>query len=90
MGANTISTVAAGSLTPSHGERLISMKAVCEITSWSRTSIYRLISQDAFPAPVKLGAQRIAFRESEVRAYVASRARSGQGIVGRAATLVER
>jgi prophage regulatory protein len=51
------------------------MKDVCDITSWSRTSIYRLIDEEQFPAPVKLGSQRIAFRETEVRAYVASRSR---------------
>jgi prophage regulatory protein len=92
MGAKTISTVAAGCMTrpsPSDGERFISMKAVCAITSWSRTSIYRLIAQDAFPAPVKLGAQRIAFKESEVRAYVASRTRSSVGVLRPIANTVE-
>jgi predicted DNA-binding transcriptional regulator AlpA len=55
------------------GERLLTMRDVCAITSWSRTSVNRLIEKKAFPQPVKLGDQRIAFRESDVRAYVASR-----------------
>jgi prophage regulatory protein len=90
MGARANSTVAVGLVTsssPSDSERFISMKAVCAITSWSRTSIYRLIAQDAFPVPVKLGAQRIAFKESEVRNYVASRARSTLGCIGSTASI---
>jgi prophage regulatory protein len=92
MGAKANSTVAVGLVTsssPSDSERFISMKAVCAITSWSRTSIYRLIAQDAFPVPVKLGAQRIAFRESEVRNYVASRARSSLARIEPIAKTVE-
>jgi predicted DNA-binding transcriptional regulator AlpA len=55
------------------------MKAVCEITSWSRTSVNRLVEKKAFPAPVKLGSQKIAFRETDIRAYVASRAPRDRG-----------
>jgi predicted DNA-binding transcriptional regulator AlpA len=51
------------------------MKAVIGITSWSRTSINRLVREGHFPSPVKLGKQKIAFRESEVRAYVEARLR---------------
>jgi predicted DNA-binding transcriptional regulator AlpA len=65
-------TVHAVTLTD-ESERLLTMKQVCAITSWSRTSINRLIEQNAFPKPIKLGDQRIAFKESEVRAYIASR-----------------
>jgi prophage regulatory protein len=70
-------------------ERLIPMKRVCEITSWSRTSIYRLIAQNAFPAPIKLGSQRIAFKESEIRAYVASRGSRGQHAGGASLDFVD-
>ena len=57
------------------GERLISMHEVCAITSWSRSSINRLVERGELSAPLKLGPQKIAFRESEIRAYVASRQR---------------
>jgi len=57
------------------GERLISMREVCAITSWSRSSINRLVERGEISAPLKLGPQKIAFRESEIRAYVASRER---------------
>lgn len=55
------------------GERLISMRTVIAMTSWSRASIYRLVEEGKFPKPRRLGANRIAFRESEIQAYVASR-----------------
>ena len=54
-------------------ERLISMRDVCRITSWSRSSIHRLEKSGVFPARVELGTQRVAYRESEICAYVASR-----------------
>jgi predicted DNA-binding transcriptional regulator AlpA len=57
------------------GDRLISMREVCAITSWSRSSINRLIGRGEISAPLKLGRHKIAFRESEIRAYVASRQR---------------
>ena len=65
----------AAATTANASERLLSMKAVVAITSWSRSSINRLIEKRDFPAPLKLGPQKIAFRESEVRAWVASRER---------------
>ena len=64
---------------PSEHERLRSMKWACGVTSWSRTSIYRLVKAGRFPAPLKLGPQRIAFREAEVLAYVESLRRAGEG-----------
>jgi prophage regulatory protein len=59
----------------SASERLLSMKTVTEVTSYSRTSINRLIEQGEFPVPIKLGPQKIAFKESEIRAWIDSRRR---------------
>jgi prophage regulatory protein len=72
-GKSDTTAAAAASATTTSDERLLSMKQVCQMTSWSRASIYRLIDDDAFPMPVRLGEFRIAFRESQVRAYIASR-----------------
>ena len=58
------------------GERLIPMRTVVAITSWSRTSIIRLIAENKFPSPVRLGKHKIAFRESEIRHYVLTRSRN--------------
>ena len=54
-------------------DRLLSVKAVCQLTSWSRTSIGRLVEAGTFPQPVRLGEHRIAFRESDIAEYLRSR-----------------
>ena len=46
---------------------------VVAITSLSRSSLRRLIDNNLFPRPLKIGKSRIAFRASEVRAWLASR-----------------
>jgi predicted DNA-binding transcriptional regulator AlpA len=52
-------------------ERLLSLKAVMAITSWSRTSINRGIKEGWFPKPIKLsGRHRIVWREGDIRDYV--------------------
>jgi predicted DNA-binding transcriptional regulator AlpA len=56
-------------------DRLLTMKAVVGITSWSRTSINRLVQEGRFPSPLKIGKQKIAFREAEIRAYVEAQCR---------------
>jgi predicted DNA-binding transcriptional regulator AlpA len=54
-------------------ERLLPIKAVMAITSWSRTSINRGVAEGWFPKPLKLsGRQRIVWRESDIRTYVAA------------------
>jgi predicted DNA-binding transcriptional regulator AlpA len=57
-------------------ERLLPIKSVMAITSWSRTSINRGIAEGWFPKPVKLsGRHRIVWRESDIRAYVEAQLR---------------
>lgn len=53
------------------GERLLPIRVVAAVTSWSRTSINRLVAEGKFPTPAKLG-HKIAFRESEIKAYAAA------------------
>lgn len=54
------------------GERLLSMKAVVTITSLSRTEINRRIKANKFPRPIAIGPHRVAFREADIRSYVAT------------------
>ena len=56
--------------------RLLSMRDVITLTTYSRPSIYRLIAEGRFPKPLKLGDVKIAFRESEVLAWLESRNRA--------------
>ena len=56
-------------------DRIISMKAAVERTGWSRTSVYRLVQEDRFPRPVKMG-WKIGFVEREINEYLADKVRS--------------
>lgn len=43
------------------------------LTGLSRSTIYRLANQGDFPRPVRLGQRSVAWRESEVRAWIDTR-----------------
>ena len=64
------------------GERLLPMRVVTAVTSYSPSSINRLIDSGDFPVPLRLGPHKVAFRESEVRDWVSSRTR--RAVVDRA------
>jgi prophage regulatory protein len=53
--------------------RLFSLPAVVALTSASRASIYVWIKAGEFPKPIKLGPRRVAWREEDVLAFLASR-----------------
>ena len=53
-------------------ERLVPLRVVCFVTGLSRSTIYRMIGAGTFPRPVKISKARIAWRESEVLAWLAS------------------
>ena len=58
-------------------ERLLSVRQVSDMTSWSRTSIYRLVRDGELPKPVRLSGERfggrVAWRESDVQKYIRAR-----------------
>lgn len=56
--------------------RLLSMQDVMRLTTYSRPSIYRLISQGRFPKPIKLGDVKIAFHADEIEVWLATRPRA--------------
>lgn len=51
-------------------ERLYSYHEVCELTTLSRTTIWRLRRKNAFPAAIRLSNGRIAFRARNVIAWM--------------------
>lgn len=59
--------------------RLISLKAVCDRVPYSRTQLWRKWTNpdDDFPRPVSIGANRIAFFEDELDAWIKRRTRRG-------------
>lgn len=52
---------------------LLDRKEVSRLTVLSRSTLYRFIREGTFPAPVQLGARRIAWRQDEVNAWIESR-----------------
>jgi prophage regulatory protein len=52
---------------------LVRLTAVCERTSLSRSSLYRLMGQGQFPKPIKLSAGRVAWREGDLTDWLKSR-----------------
>jgi prophage regulatory protein len=53
--------------------RLVSMNAVCEMTSLCRRTVYVMVRDGQFPKPVQLGKRRIAWREADVVRWLESR-----------------
>ncbi|HEX3430487.1 MAG TPA: AlpA family transcriptional regulator [Rhizomicrobium sp.] len=67
-------------------DRFIKITDVAQQVGLSRTEIYRRIEAGTFPRQVPLGAQRVAFLESEVEAWMAQRLRArdaGEGLSAR-------
>lgn len=54
-------------------EKLLQQKGVSDMTSCSRTTIYRGVRAGTFPAPVRITERRVAWRESDVQAWIQSR-----------------
>lgn len=54
-------------------DRLIRRPEVTHRTGYSKASIYRLMLTSQFPQAVKLGQRAVAWRESEIDDWIASR-----------------
>ncbi|GGD44719.1 helix-turn-helix transcriptional regulator [Sinisalibacter lacisalsi] len=53
-------------------ERLLPLHAVVDATGYQRATIYRKITQGAFPPPVKIG-RASRWPESEIQKWIAAR-----------------
>lgn len=53
--------------------RLIRLSEVQRRTGYSKAWIYRLMSQEKFPASIKVGTRSIAFVESEIDEWINQR-----------------
>jgi predicted DNA-binding transcriptional regulator AlpA len=61
--------------TPPGSRRLIRIAEVLHMSGLSRTSLYRSIRTEHFPAPVRLTARSVAWPHDEVVAWVEERVR---------------
>ncbi|CAI2791790.1 Predicted transcriptional regulator [Serratia grimesii] len=62
-------------------KRLIKMPEVMHRTGNGKAWIYKLIAQDRFPRPVKIGSRSIAFIESEIDEWIDQRIAESRGEV---------
>ena len=62
-------------------QNLIRMPDAMRRTGYGRAWIYRLISQNKFPKPIKIGSRSIAFVESEVDEWINQRISESRGEV---------
>src|SRR5439155_10050959 len=61
------------SAAPIAGDRILRPREVFVRVGLSRTTIWRLVRNGAFPAPRRLSANAVGWRASEVDAWIASR-----------------
>jgi len=62
---------------------LIRRKEVERLTALSRSRIYDLMKQGAFPKPVQLGAMSVAWLEIEIREWIAARISESRKTAGK-------
>ncbi len=55
---------------------LLRLPMVVRITGLARSTIYKLISQNQFPVPIKLSTRAVAWLQSEVEGWISSRVRA--------------
>lgn len=62
-------------------KNLIRLPEVQQRTGYSKSGIYKLLSQSRFPKPVKIGIRAIAFIESEIDEWINQRIAESRGEV---------
>ena len=55
---------------------LLRLPMVMRTTGLARSTIYKLISQNQFPVPIRLSKRAVAWLQSEVESWIASRVRT--------------
>lgn len=55
-------------------EKHLKLPSVIDVTGLSQSTIYRMMSDGAFPRPVALGKRRVAWPESVISKWLADRA----------------
>ena len=65
-----------GTSRPENGEsipRLLRLPAVLEATGLARSTVYRMVAEHTFPAPVKLAKRAVGWRHADVRQWANGR-----------------
>lgn len=59
--------------------RLLRGRDVFRLVTLSRTTVWRRVRDGTFPAPLSLGTTRIAWRESDIAAWMAAQKSTTEG-----------
>lgn len=62
---------------PASPESLLRLPQVVALTGRSRVSIYEEMRADRFPRQVKIGRRAVAWKSSEIQAWIAARGQDG-------------
>jgi len=54
-------------------DQILRRRAVENYTGLSRSTIYAMMAEGAFPRPVKIGRRAVGWRESDIAAWLAER-----------------
>lgn len=54
-------------------DKIFRRPAVQDLTGLSRSTLYAMIADGRFPAPVKLGTRAVGWREADLNEWLASR-----------------
>ena len=65
-------------VTPLKPGKLLRLPAVMELCSLGRSSVYAGVRAKTFPAPVRLSARAVAWREESISSWVSSRIQTGE------------
>ncbi|QGZ62474.1 helix-turn-helix transcriptional regulator [Paraburkholderia acidisoli] len=60
-------------MTQPSAERLLRLPIVMARVGLSRATVYRLVKDGCFPGPVRIGVRAVAWRASEIDAWMESR-----------------
>ena len=63
--------------TPKKPGKLLRLPRVVEITALGKSSIYACVKSGAFPAPVRLSARAVGWREEDIDKWVSERVKVG-------------
>ncbi len=58
--------------------RMLRREEVLKFSGLSRSTLYEMIRNRTFPAPVRIGARAVGWRESEVVSWLESRHRAAE------------
>ena len=58
---------------PQGSDRIVGEREACKLTSLSRTTLWRLMQQDAFPKKIRLSPNRTGWRLSAIYEWLEAR-----------------